>query len=89
MDESDAPVQRLGRGMKRNGNAVYLDHARVRLQHAAQNIHQRGFARAVFSQQGADFPRLQGKIHLAEHFVCAEGFYDPPHGKVHGFTSSR
>ena len=88
MDEGDARVQGLGGGMEGDGLAVQNDLALVGLQYAAQDVHQRGFARAVFAQQRADFSCLQAEIHLPQHVVGAEGFDDSLHGKVHGFTSS-
>ena len=79
MDERDARVQRIsGRG-EGHRLAVHADFARVRLQHAAQNVHQRGLARAVFADQRADLAITDGKIHVPQHFVRTERFFDAEH----------
>ena len=87
MDKRDARIQRLRGSMKLHGRAVQRNRALIGLQNAAQDIHQRAFARAVFTQQGADFALVQMKIHGLEHVVCPEGFVDAAHGKIHGVTS--
>ena len=84
MDERDARVKRLRRRIKRFLFAVQQDIARIRLQNAAQNIHQRRFARAVFAQQGTDFALAQLKAHGLEHLVGTERFADSVHFQFHG-----
>ena len=87
MDKGDPRFEGLMRRMELNGLAVQLDGSGVRLQHAAQNIHQGAFSGAVFAQQRADFSPFKGKINGFQHIVCAKGLHDSTHGKVHEFTS--
>ena len=87
MDKGDPRFEGLMRRMELNGLAVQLDGSGVRLQHAAQNIHQSAFSGAVFAQQRADFSPVEGKIDGFQHVVCAKGLHDSTHGKVHEFTS--
>ena len=87
MDEGDARVQRLAGVLESLRLVVQQNLPRVGPEHAAQNIHQRAFARAVLAQQRADFPAAKRKIDGFQHVVRAEGFHDPTHGEVHLFTS--
>ena len=87
VDECNACIQRLGGRMEGNGLPVQLNLPFIRLQHTAQDIHQGGFPGTVFSQQRTDLPACHGKIHLPEHVVGTEGFHNPFHGYLHGFTS--
>ena len=87
MDKSDARAQRLGRICKGDSPAIELDGSPVCRKHAAQNIHQRRFSRAVFTQQRADFTLVQVKIDGLEHVVRAKGFDNSLHCQIHAFTS--
>ena len=87
MDEGDPRVQRLTGVLESLRLVVQQNLPCVGPEHAAQNVHQRAFARAVLAQQRADFPAAKRKIDGFQHVVRAEGFHDPTHGEVHLFTS--
>ena len=84
MDKRDARIQRLRRRIEFSFLPIQQNLARVRLQNAAQNIHQRRFSRAVFAKQRADFALAQLKAHGFEHFVGTERFADSVHFQFHG-----
>jgi hypothetical protein len=46
---------------------------------AAQHLHQRGLAGAVFADQRVDLPRLHGEIHVAQGLDSGEALADPAH----------
>ena len=56
MDKGDPRVQRLTGVLESLRLVIQQNLPCVRPEHAAQNIHQRAFARAVLAQQRADFP---------------------------------
>ena len=58
MDKGDTGVQRIHRAGEMHGLSVQLDNALVGGQDAAQNVHQRGLASAVFTQQRTDLTGL-------------------------------
>ena len=83
MDKRDARIQRLRRRIKLHLFAIQQNLARIRLQNAAQNIHQCRFARAVFAKQRTDFALAQLKAHGLEHFVGTKRFADSVHFQFH------
>ena len=62
-----------------NNLAVFLDDARFRLIKAEQNAHQRGFSRAVFSQQGVDFAPAKLERDVVIGHNAGEFFPDVEH----------
>ena len=58
MNKGDTGVQRIHRAGEMHGLSVQLDNALVGGQDAAQNVHQRGLASAVFTQQRTDLTGL-------------------------------
>ena len=81
-------VQRFGRVVKDHRLAVQFNLAGIRRQHAAQDVHERGFSGAVLAQQGANFTAPDRKGHVFEHHVGAEGFPDAAHFNNHGLPSN-
>ena len=83
----DAERKRLARGIDVAALAVDGDFALVRHVQAGQDIHQRGLAGAVFTQQGVDLAGLQVEVnvivgeHRAETFHDA-GHFDDGHGAI-------
>ena len=53
-----------------------FNRAAVRLMRAGDDFDERGFARAVFAEQGVDFARLQIERDTLERPDGAEGFGD-------------
>ena len=54
MDKGDTGIQRVHGAGKMHRLSVQLDNALIGGQNAAQDVHQRGLASAVFTQQRAD-----------------------------------
>ncbi len=59
--------------------AVFLDDARFRLVESEQNAHQRGFSRAVFSQQGVNLAPAKLERDVVIGHNAGEFFSDVEH----------
>ena len=57
--------------------SVDINLSAVRLINAAERIHQRGFAAAVFPQQGENLPPADGQVHVMVGLHRAEGLAQP------------
>ena len=84
MNERDARVHGITRGGKDERLAVQRDFARVRTQHAAENVHQRALSSAVFADQRVNFALLQREGHIFQYLVSVECLFDARHGQRHG-----
>ena len=67
MDKADAQRQRFTGVAGMHALAVEKDFALVRGDDAAQHLHQRGLAGAVFSNENMHFALAQVEIHLVEY----------------------
>ena len=59
--------------------AIQDDLAAIRLVYAGQRLDKGGFARAVFADQGMNFPRAQVKLHVVQRLDAGENLGDVPH----------
>ena len=69
-------------GLRRSGAdglAFQQNFARIHAVYAGQALDQRGFARAVFTQQGVYLAGAQGKVHLIQRLDAGELNFNPPH----------
>ena len=87
MDKTYAGIQRIHRGIELLLLAVKANAALVRLEHAAQDVHQSGFAGAVFPQQSAYLAGIQAEAHILKDIVCPKGLIDVFHFQVQAITS--
>ncbi|OPZ14860.1 MAG: hypothetical protein BWZ10_01827 [candidate division BRC1 bacterium ADurb.BinA364] len=71
---ADAQRHGFGGRMDPRRRAEDFDFAGVHPEHPEQDVHQRGFAGAVFSQQGVDFALGQLEMDAAQRLHGAEGF---------------
>jgi len=82
VDHADAQID----GRLRVGDGHCLpsqqDLARVGRFHAVENFHQRGFASAVFTHQGVDFPLLHGQVHPVVGNDAGESLGDTEHLQI-------
>ena len=77
MNQPDAePVRVASPARISHGLAVHQDFARIRLVNAAENFDQRGFARAVLTEQRVNLPGPQLEIHPRQRRHAAETFAD-------------
>ena len=76
VDQGDAELFGGADGIDAGGSAVDKDLAGIRLLHAAENFHQRAFARAVLADDGDDFAPPDGQIDPIERGHAGEGFAD-------------
>ena len=87
MNKGDAGGQRLRDRQRRVDHAVDHDGSRGRRDHAAQHLHQRRFAGAVFADQADDFAGPDLKADVFQGLHARIGFGDgvqPEKGLAHG-----
>ena len=72
MDERHAGGKRIRGRRKPHGLPIEPDLAGVGRQHAAQDVHQRGFARAVFADQRVDLARPNAEVDAFEHDILVK-----------------
>ena len=59
--------------------AIQQNFTFIRMIHAIQDLHQRAFARAIFTQQGMDFTGLHVKINVVTGKHAGESLGDAAH----------
>src|SRR3989442_4950222 len=79
MNESDSQAERIGDVVNANRCAAYTQFAAVRLVNAAEDFHQRGFARAILSHQSNDFAFADLQADVVERHHAGEPFGDSLH----------
>ncbi len=81
MDNDDATFFTVFYGLELAHFAVVHDVSRVRAigVNAAQDIHQRGLARAVLTYKGVDFSFLHLKVHVVKRLYAGERLGYVPH----------
>ena len=79
MDHADAQGNGLSGPANRNGLSIHQNFSRIRGGHAVKHVHQRGFACAVFPQQGVDFPLLHGEGHVVQGSDTGVDLGNAPH----------
>jgi hypothetical protein len=72
VDDVDAELACVLRIVNPNATSVEHDLAAIGLMHAAQDLHQRRFAGAVFANQGRDLARIQREIGVTQRMRAAE-----------------
>ncbi|GAP55680.1 hypothetical protein AHiyo6_22450 [Arthrobacter sp. Hiyo6] len=78
MHHADSRRHRLSGVLERNGLAVDKDFALGGVVKTVENIHQRGFAGAVLSQQAMHLSRLYHQINVVVGYQGSESLRDPP-----------
>jgi hypothetical protein len=73
MNHTDTQVDGILGGMDDSLFALQIDASGVRLVNARKHVHQRGFARAVFTQQCQDFAPVHHQIDVVIGFDAAKG----------------
>ena len=76
MDDRDPEVPRLGGGIEGDPTAIELDGPRRRRDHTRQNLHQRGLAGAILSEQGRDLAAADVEVHAFEGMRAAVNLRD-------------
>mgnify|MGYP004539577103 CR=1 FL=1 len=74
--DADAGIDRFVVVTEMTQLAIDPDLAFARLENAAQDLHQRRLAGAVFSEKGMNLARLDGQIHAVQDLYLAEAFLD-------------
>ncbi len=74
VDHAHAGVDRVGGRMDNHLFPIHKDFALVRLVKAVEDVHQGGFARAVFPQQGKDFTLFEGEVNMIVGQHTGEAF---------------
>ena len=74
VDEADAGIQRFHRSGEADRFAIQQNLAAVSRENTAKNVHQCGFACAVFAQKRTNFPGRQAEVNFRQHIVGTEGF---------------
>ena len=67
MDKGDARSLRVARRGRFVGRAANAHFAAVRRKYAANDVHQRGFTRAVLAHQTVDLARLELQVYAVQH----------------------
>ena len=75
---ADARRDGVVRALEGDGLAVDENLPLVGGEHAVQDVHQRGLARAVFSEQGVDVPLLDRHVDRVVGDEGTEPLRDPP-----------
>ena len=72
---------RTARAVARRGRDLGLNEnlARVGLKHAAQDLHERALARAVFADDGQNFAAAQREVHAVQSQNAGKPFRDGPY----------
>ena len=83
MDDGDAGALGFDGVADLHGLAVDQDLARIGLVDAAQNLHERRFARAVFTHQRMNFTGADLEFDTLEHAHRTKRLADAPHGHLH------
>ena len=78
VDHPDAKANGIERTMQVDGLAVEEDLAGIRSQKAVHDVHQGGFAGAVFAQQRVDLAPADVQVHAVIRPQLSEGLDDPP-----------
>ena len=78
MNEGDAAPRGVLWVERPVGGTLQRDGAGVGLEIAAEDVHQRGFARAVLTDQPDHAARRHGEAHALEDLHAEEGFLDAP-----------
>ena len=79
MDECNPGLLRFMDGDMRKRLTVKCNIPGISLMDTCENVHQCGFARAVFPEQGMDFPFLHTQIHAVQHRNPVKGLLYAAH----------
>ena len=83
MNKCDTRLQRIDGRKKSHFFSVDGDASRIGLDDASEDIHQRRFSGAVFSEQRVYFTCVYGKRYAVENGGFTERFADIPHFNFH------
>ncbi len=72
MDKGDASPEGLRRIGELHRLPFEVDGPRVCRQNSPEDVHQGGFPRTVFSNQGTDFTAIDGDGHILKYLVAPE-----------------
>ena len=81
MNEGDAQPLCILCIMNRNRVSIQANGTLVQGNNTSQHIHQRGFARTVFTQNSADLARLQGEVYRLKRMNSRVVFVNALHFK--------
>ncbi len=79
VDHADAGFNGVARGVELHLNAVDKHTAGILTIEAGEDIHQRAFTGAIFSQQGVDFTPIQDKIDVIIGEHAGKALHNPAH----------
>ncbi len=80
VDHADAASDRVCRSLDRDWRAVDADLALIRRDEAVENVHQRGFARAVLAEERVDLALAEVEIdRVVRERAGGEAFGDAAH----------
>ena len=90
VDHGNAAGRRIARGCQANGASIQFQSPGGRLLDSGQDAHQRGLARAVLADQGADLAATHGEIHAVQsrgaRVLLGDGARRQDHIGRHGFS---
>ena len=81
MYHRDTGIQSIFGAAEVYNRAVVLDRTLIRLMNTQQNLHECGFAGAIFSNQGADLATLQLKIDILQRVDARKSLAYPLHSQ--------
>jgi hypothetical protein len=81
VDHGDAVPRGVLRGVDRHLLTGHLDDALVVAVHAGEDVHQRGLARAVLTEQRGHLPGVHGQVDAGQRAHAGEALADAPHAE--------